>query len=158
VQATTAASLTYPLVSRGTNNLGGPIDFQTNGRYRGNGGSQTIATSGLSFASVTTPVVFNFYASASAWIENSNGTNVLSNTTASVFADATGVQYLYLGGRADQFGPLWFAGRLGEVIVYNSNLSTDDRQIVEGYLAWKWGLQANLPSTHPYKNKNPGTP
>jgi hypothetical protein len=22
---------------------------------------------------------------------------------------------------------------------------------VEGYLAWKWGLQGNLPPNHPYK-------
>ena len=25
----------------------------------------------------------------------------------------------------------------------------------EGYLAWKWGLQSNLPISHPYKNAAP---
>ena len=25
----------------------------------------------------------------------------------------------------------------------------------EGYLAWKWGLEGNLPSDHPYKNSAP---
>ena len=30
---------------------------------------------------------------------------------------------------------------------FNSN-----RQIVEGYLAWKWGLQTSLPSDHPYNS------
>lgn len=29
------------------------------------------------------------------------------------------------------------------------------RQIIEGCLAWKWGLQANLPETHPYKKSFP---
>jgi len=37
-----------------------------------------------------------------------------------------------------------------EVVVFNSQLSTTSRQQIEGYLAWKWGLQANLPSGHPY--------
>jgi len=31
------------------------------------------------------------------------------------------------------------------------NLSTTNRQKIEGYLAWKWGLVASLPSNHPYK-------
>jgi len=41
-------------------------------------------------------------------------------------------------------------GFLYEVILYNTNLTLTQRQQVEGYLAWKWGLQANLPTTHPY--------
>jgi hypothetical protein len=45
---------------------------------------------------------------------------------------------------------------INEVIIFNRPLSADDRQTVEGYLAWKWGLQGSLPSTHPYVLKNPG--
>ncbi len=45
---------------------------------------------------------------------------------------------------------------IGEVIIYNKFLSTTERQQVEGYMAWKWGLSANLPSNHPYKNSPPG--
>jgi hypothetical protein len=41
-------------------------------------------------------------------------------------------------------------GYIGEVIMYNTILTTVQRQNVEGYLAWKWGLQGSLPSTHPY--------
>jgi hypothetical protein len=43
-------------------------------------------------------------------------------------------------------------GNVGEILFYNSTLSSQNFQLVEGYLAWKWGLQASLPSTHPYKN------
>jgi hypothetical protein len=43
-------------------------------------------------------------------------------------------------------------GNVGEILFYNSTLSTQNFQLVEGYLAWKWGLQSSLPSTHPYKN------
>ena len=46
-----------------------------------------------------------------------------------------------------------FDGQMHEIIVYNSSLSTTQRQQVEGYLAIKWGLQGNLPSTHPYANR-----
>jgi hypothetical protein len=48
-----------------------------------------------------------------------------------------------------------FNGYISEVIVYTTALTTAQRQNVEGYLAWKWGLQGSLPSTHPYKNLPP---
>lgn len=43
----------------------------------------------------------------------------------------------------------------GEIILLNQELSTTDRQKLEGYLAWKWGLEANLPADHPYKSTPP---
>jgi len=42
-----------------------------------------------------------------------------------------------------------------ELIIYNTALSTTDRQKLEGYLAHKWGLTDNLPSGHPYKYEPP---
>lgn len=39
-----------------------------------------------------------------------------------------------------------------EFIIYNQNISLSNIQQIEGYLAWKWGLQGSLPATHPYKN------
>lgn len=42
-----------------------------------------------------------------------------------------------------------------EIVLVPTTLSTDNRQKLEGYLAWKWGLQANLPVDHPYKNAPP---
>jgi hypothetical protein len=39
-----------------------------------------------------------------------------------------------------------------EFIAFNSNLPTATVQQIEGYLAWKWGVQSNLPVSHPYKN------
>ena len=35
------------------------------------------------------------------------------------------------------------------------NLTTDERQMLEGYLAHKWGTAANLPAEHPYKSAAP---
>lgn len=45
----------------------------------------------------------------------------------------------------------WY-GAISEVLVYNNALSDAERQQVEGYLAWKWGMQSSLPVTHPYSN------
>jgi hypothetical protein len=46
-------------------------------------------------------------------------------------------------------------GPIGEVIAVDATLSITDRQKAEGYLAWKWGLEANLPAAHPFKNFPP---
>ena len=53
-------------------------------------------------------------------------------------------------------GSLYYLnGFIAETVVTNGVLSTADRQRVEGYLAWKWGLEANLPAGHPYKSLPP---
>jgi hypothetical protein len=45
--------------------------------------------------------------------------------------------------------------QIAELLYFNSALTTTETQLVEGYLAWKWGLQANLPVGHPYAPPNP---
>jgi len=42
-----------------------------------------------------------------------------------------------------------------ELVVVNTKADTGTRQRVEGYLAWKWGMQGNLPAGHPYKASSP---
>jgi hypothetical protein len=46
------------------------------------------------------------------------------------------------------------AGYGCEMIIVEST-STELRWKIEGYLAWKWGMVANLPSDHPYKRIKP---
>lgn len=48
-----------------------------------------------------------------------------------------------------------FQGRMGEIIIVYGDTSTATRQKIEGYLAHKWGLAANLPADHPYKSAPP---
>ncbi len=50
--------------------------------------------------------------------------------------------------------PHW-NGNFGEAIICNADLSTSDRQKIEGYLAHKWSLLGNLPADHPYKLSAP---
>lgn len=41
-------------------------------------------------------------------------------------------------------------GAIGEIVIAH-NITAATRQRIEGYLAWKWGLQGSLPSAHPYR-------
>ena len=58
-------------------------------------------------------------------------------------------------GRDFQGAAQFANGRIAEIVVASSVLSTADRQKLEGYLAWKWGLVADLPVDHPYKTTPP---
>ena len=49
----------------------------------------------------------------------------------------------------------YYQGYVYEMIIYNTALTTTQRQNIEGYLAWKWGLQSSLPITHPYYSAPP---
>jgi hypothetical protein len=52
--------------------------------------------------------------------------------------------------------PSWLLnGTISEVLIYNRVLSTRERQVVEGYLGWKWSVQLNLPTSHPYYSYPP---
>jgi uncharacterized protein YjdB len=82
-----------------------------------------------------------------------NGTSEAVTTgTASNISGGTGFR---IGRREATVGQNW-DGSLGEVIASTAALTTTDRQILEGYLAHKWGTQATLPADHPYRNAPPG--
>ena len=46
-------------------------------------------------------------------------------------------------------------GFVSEILIYTTALTTAQRQAVEGYLAWKWGLNASLPTTHAFPLMKP---
>lgn len=48
-------------------------------------------------------------------------------------------------------------GELAEVVVFARVLTDTERQQLEGYLAWKYGMQAELPIGHPYLAAPPTT-
>ena len=53
-------------------------------------------------------------------------------------------------------GENWDDGAVGEFVFTDGTEDLDTQQKLEGYLAWKWGLQGALPSDHLYKNAPPG--
>jgi len=77
-----------------------------------------------------------------------NGTSTATATK----AVSSGFQTFYQIGRAGNDSSNGF---FAEYIFVSGTISTNTRQRIEGYLAHKWGLTANLPSDHPYKLVGP---
>lgn len=69
-------------------------------------------------------------------------------------ASAVNLQGIRLGYDRTNSGRQWI-GFISEVICYNTALTLNQRQQVEGYLAWKWALQASLIGSQPYKVNAP---
>jgi hypothetical protein len=107
------------------------------------------------FTDTSTPKLYSFQSTGttvSGWLNGtsqSGGTLTISRgPTAQGFA--IGAEW---GGTS--YVNIWVTASIYEILVYNTALSTIQRQKVEGYLANKWGLQTSLPSNHPHKTAAP---
>ena len=113
----------------------------------------------------------NMQTGSSAWIESQTTTPVgTKGIVAGAFNSSSSVLYsngsqsaagnagdgtstdIRLGLSSGLIASL--TGHIYEIVYIDYRLQAD-RQKVEGYLAHKWGLTANLPAEHPYKNKAP---
>jgi hypothetical protein len=87
-----------------------------------------------------------------------NGGDETINTAASGALAASSAAVLYLGQErppSSTYPALSLRATVREIIVLNINPSDTLRNRIFGYLAWKWGIEANLPGDHPYKNSAP---
>jgi hypothetical protein len=84
----------------------------------------------------------------------SNGTlqNVVSGLPATGFAPYDASPNFSIGSARNT---TTFRGYMCELVAFNVYLNTSQRQSIEGYLAWKWGLQGSLPGGHPYTEAAP---
>jgi hypothetical protein len=83
-----------------------------------------------------------------------------SNTTLTTLPASTGnfsSTFFCIGSSTAPASNTFFTGSISEILVYNpfSALAYTDIQKIEGYLSWKWGLQGNLQTSHPYYNNPP---
>jgi hypothetical protein len=109
-----------------------------NADYYLNGSLTPVVSSGTGNSRIALPTIYN-----NAGIINfreTTGSLTLSGYTVS--------------GLKGSIGNSWY-GNIHEIVSYETLLTADERQKVEGYLAYKWGLQSILPPTHPYKNTRP---
>jgi hypothetical protein len=87
-----------------------------------------------------------------------NGGNDLTTVSSPGGYSSTDTRYptfaQYIGFRGANNTAYW-SGDIDEIIVTSAFLGTFETQRIEGYLAHKWGLTANLPETHPYKYQIP---
>ena len=118
--------------------------------------SDSIGITNQSSAAVTTPVLLegiNDYVNTDQFLRV-NGSIVASNTNFQTSGTLeSGLLPVHIGARNDALAPATLD--LGELLCFTTDPGTSTRQRIEGYLAHKWGLTANLPSDHPYKTVGP---
>jgi hypothetical protein len=101
------------------------------GKYSLNGGLDSITAIGHTDSQIRT------------------GSNIIECVSTSTFP-----LNHFIGRNDGNIGPT-NAYKLGELIWFDIELSTIDKQKMEGYLAHKWSLTDNLSIAHPYKNEAP---
>jgi hypothetical protein len=77
-----------------------------------------------------------------------NGTTLQSTAGTYRLAGFLGPQ---LGRRYSGVNIVYHSFNISEMIGFAPIINVAQRQVVEGYLAWKWGLVGSLPNNHPYK-------
>jgi hypothetical protein len=96
---------------------------------------------------IFSPFIFSQSAGTNPQTGSINGTTI--NATAGTVGSMT-VTGLTIGGPWNSTvagaQPYTWPGHICEVLIYSSALTTSQRQQVEGYLGWKWGIQTLLPS------------
>ena len=141
---TTADTQNYLFINGGTT---ATIQFYTYG------GELQMNRSGALVIQCTNPT--NFFGTTSiVAVGNSvgnrgltiNGTSQTISVTTANFT--TGTVSQSIGGSTN-------AVDIAELIIIDGAVSVTQRQQIEGYLAWKWGLQANLSTNHPFRRTRP---
>jgi hypothetical protein len=94
--------------------------------------------------------ILAFQSNTTGWGVWRNGT-IESTTNSIATPNNTNVGY----SLARQYTPARKSNIVMAEVIMVQNTDTTTRQLIEGYLAWKWGLQASLPSDHPYKSSAP---
>jgi hypothetical protein len=134
-----------------------------------NGGSYSvlyrIVENGLSYSTssgatqgvLTLVYAFTNYSNGQAQVfVNGTGGTLITTGPTGILDTASSALRIGWGGYPSNNG---ITGNICECLLYTftggNTLTTDQQQLVEGYLAWKWGIAGNLPENHPYKRMPP---
>jgi len=110
--------------------------------------SSGFASSGLTWARDTYAIIYGSVSNLANCTYARDGSALVSTGQPSPNETVVSV------GRVDYEQPF---GDLYEMIFVTYGATTDTKQKLEGYIAWKWGYQGNLPVDHPYKSAAPTT-
>jgi hypothetical protein len=78
-----------------------------------------------------------------------------AGTGVGVSISAFTLDWIGVGQRSDALSSDAWVGDIAEFVLVTGDITTNDRQKMEGYLAWKWGVQGSLPGGHPYASAAP---
>ncbi|MBT3295394.1 MAG: fibronectin type III domain-containing protein [Verrucomicrobia bacterium] len=119
-----------------------------NYRYVGNGVADTGCGRFSNFPATDTPLLVSIAIDATTYTEMYNAVNAWSGAHGGTYGDTA--SDVIIGKGASDYS-------ISEVVVTDF-LSTTNRYMMEGYLAWKWGMEAKLPESHLFKDAPPETP
>lgn len=111
-----------------------------------NGTDKTTSTSWVNVDRIALALTSGVSNATDIWVD---GVLALSST----LAYSTATTFLRIGAYQNP-GECW-NGTLQEIVVFSSYIPDNQRQKYEGYAAAKWGLQSQLPATHPYRSAAP---
>jgi hypothetical protein len=143
-----------------------------------NAASSTQDNLVVTYSNATTNLIFmgpngiavtlsgNVPAATSATVHIASLVNSATSTASNIVTINGSSVTLANNALASGFGTGSYAYRIGtssyntsvdfmEIIFYYGSVTPTERQRVEGYLAWKWGLRTSLPTTHPYYKFRP---
>lgn len=121
------------------------------------GGSETVLAHGTTVAQGTVAIFEGFYSKPSntttgidgLGVNVNGGTRSISDLTVNGDADS-GIKLMNKASSDDLTH-----GSLKEVLIFKESHTVAKSQIIQGYLAHKYGVTASLPSDHPYKTEAP---
>ena len=118
------------------------ITLYTNGNPVANPGSYVVP--------YNTNAIMGFAASATSNYIFYNGSNT-AYASSGAPPSANNTTWFLFGDARVSPNPIVTDENIYEFVGFNTVLTTAQQQFVEGYLAWKWGLQSSLSNGHPYK-------
>ena len=122
----------------------------TDGKIYEGFGSTTRKTLGDPSIPLDSPHLYSVESEDGNWVARINAAeffSTVSNTAG--FAAECHV------GRNDPNSGRFYDGHFAEIVVLDHVPSQTDREIIEGYLAHKWGTEGSLPTNHPYRYQAP---
>ena len=99
-------------------------------------------------------IIYNYNSNTQFNYINNTATNLTASST-NLLNFLNSMNNFTLGRTFDltETTPTIFNGSMSEMVFYNK--TNTNLQPLEGYLAWKWGLQSFLDINHPYKYRPP---
>jgi hypothetical protein len=117
---------------------------------------------GVNWITDTDPAGYVNVSGASSVVSGIGCINTLTTSSATAYINGSSVGSSSRGTTTNitfHIGAIsggeYLQGTIFEMLIYNITLSSTQQQQVEGYLAWKWGLQGSLPANHAYKSSSP---
>jgi hypothetical protein len=108
-------------------------------------------TGTVNTAPLKSPFVGTWVMNGASSYVNTNGT--LNGTVGTLTNGTFGG--IIVGNRYSIDSGNQWTPNLSELLIYNSALTAAQIQQIEGYLAWKWGLVGQLPTSHAFKYRPP---